>query len=108
MPGHRHRGHRPEAVASVFADRDRTLGAFCARFHAILVTGFWRIPVPLVQLACKITFLLTVWDSRRFAPVFARSLARPADQLDAQDSRDRPADRSTCRRCGSIASVFPP
>jgi hypothetical protein len=77
MLAHRQPGHRPEAVASVFADRAIGLWVlFVVASSAILVTGFWRIPVPLVQLACKITFLLTVLGTVAGSLPFLPDLSR--------------------------------
>ena len=53
-------GRRAEAVASVIVDRAVGLYTlFVVAAAAIVLTGFWKIPAPLVQWTCKLTLIVT-------------------------------------------------
>ncbi len=61
MLGHEHPPHRAKALASVLIDRVIGLYMlFIVATAAILLTGFWKIPVPDIQWICKLTFILTI------------------------------------------------
>ncbi len=53
-------GNRAKAVASVAADRLVGLYVlFVVASVAILLTGFWRLPVPEIRFICQVTWILT-------------------------------------------------
>jgi len=61
MLGHEHPEHRTKALASVVVDRVVGLYLlFVVASSAILLTGFWQIPLPDLQWICKLTFILTI------------------------------------------------
>jgi len=61
MLAHEHRQYRAKAVASVLFDRIIGLYLlFIVASAAILLTGFWKIPVPEIRLICRATFIITI------------------------------------------------
>jgi glycosyltransferase 2 family protein len=61
MLGHEYPQHRAKALGSVLVDRVVGLYLlFLVASSAILLTGFWRIPLPDIQRICKLTFILTI------------------------------------------------
>lgn len=60
MLGHEHPQYRAKALASVLVDRVIGLYIlFIVATAAILLTGFWKLPVPDLQWVCKLTFIVT-------------------------------------------------
>ncbi|MGD0517472.1 MAG: lysylphosphatidylglycerol synthase transmembrane domain-containing protein [Thermoguttaceae bacterium] len=61
MLAHEHRQYRAKAVASVLFDRIIGLYLlFVVATTAILLTGFWKNPVPEIRIICRVTILVTV------------------------------------------------
>ncbi len=62
MLAYEYRDHRAKAIASVAVDRLIGLYmVFVVASVAILLTGFWRIPIRDIRLICYITFTLTAF-----------------------------------------------
>jgi glycosyltransferase 2 family protein len=60
MLDHEHPRHRAKALASVLVDRVIGLYVlFIVATVAILLTGFWKIPVGKIQWICNATFVVT-------------------------------------------------
>jgi len=71
MLAHEHRQYRAKAVASVLFDRVIGLYIlFIVASAAILITGFWRIPVPEIHMICYATFIITIGGAAGIALMY--------------------------------------
>jgi glycosyltransferase 2 family protein len=70
MLNHEHRQHRAKAFATVIVDRVIGLYVlFIVASAAILITGFWDIPILRIQQVCQLTFLITALSTVGLAVV---------------------------------------
>jgi uncharacterized protein (TIRG00374 family) len=76
MLDHEHHGYRAKAVASVLADRVIGLYIlFIVATTAILLTGYWQLPVPDLHRICTAMFIVTLVSTVGLAVVMGPGAA---------------------------------